>query len=92
MPKHKREWPMDDNWVTGFELKGPQVWVQFDLLGGAEPLVIDQVDGPRARGERPGRRPGELDVLGARFRRRAGVDDLGHDSGMSTFGGDISPT
>ncbi len=69
-PKHKREWPMDDNWVTGYDLKGPQVWVQFDLLGGSQPLVIDQVG---ARRERQRRRARELDVLGAGVRGRAVV-------------------
>jgi hypothetical protein len=89
-PKHKREWPMDDNWVTGFTLRGPSVWVQFDLLGGAEPLAIDQVSAQvRVEGVSSGPENWTCTVMGS--------DDgnawtaLGHASGMSTFGGDISP-
>jgi hypothetical protein len=89
-PKHQREWPMDDNWVTGFQLRGPRVWVQFGLHGGAEPLAIDEVRAV-VRVEAGGTGPENwtCTVLGS--------DDgeawtpLGHTSGMSVFGGDILP-
>ena len=91
-PKHKREWPMDDNWVTGLELKGPQVWVQFELQGGAEPLTVDQVTGQvrveNARGGGP--ENWTCSVLGSND--GTAWSALGSDSGMSTFGGDITPS
>ena len=90
-PKHKREWPMDDNWVTGFDLKGPQVWVQFDLLGGAEPLVIDQVTAQvtveNAKGSGP--ENWTCSVMGSDDGRA--WTPLGHGSGMSMMGGDMWP-
>ena len=91
-PKHKREWPMDDNWVTGFDLKGPQVWVQFDLLGGAEPLVIDeviaQVTVENAKGSGP--ENWTCSVMGSDEGKT--WTPLGHGSGMSMMGGDMWPT
>ena len=91
-PKHKREWPMDDNWVTGLELKGPQVWVQFELQGGAEALAVDQVTGQvrveNARGSGP--ENWTCSVLGSNDGTT--WSSLGSASGMSTFGGDITPS
>jgi len=88
-PKYKREWPMDDNWVTGYDLTGPQVWVQFDLLGGSQPLVIDQVTAlvrvQNARGGGPENWTCSVQVSEDGQSWTA----LGRDSGMSTFGGDI---
>jgi hypothetical protein len=43
-PKNEREWILDDNPVTGPDLKGPRAWVQVELAGGEGPLEVDRVD------------------------------------------------
>ncbi len=51
--KNEREWLLDDNSVTGPDLKGPGAWVEVELGGGESPLVIDRLD-LDARSERGG--------------------------------------
>ena len=89
-PKHKREWVMDGNWVTGFRLRGAQVWVQMELHGGAEPLAIDEVaiEG-RVQPAGSGPENWTFTVMGS--------DDgkdwarLGQTSGMAKATGEIRP-
>ena len=89
-PRHKREWLIDGNWVTGFDLKGPQVWVQVELHGGAAPLAIDRVE-VEARVQALGAGPENwtCTVLGSSD--GAAWTPLGSTSGMARVGGDIRP-
>ncbi len=89
-PKHKREWVMDENWVTAFTLRGPQVWVQLELHGGAEPLAFDEV--------RTQATVAALDAGPENWTSSVlGSDDgltwtpLGNTSGMAPTGGNIQP-
>jgi len=87
-PRHKREWALDENWVTSYTLRGPRVWIQLELRGGAEPLAFDEV---RAQATVAALSPGPenwtCSVLGS--------DDglawvpLGERSGLTAAGGDI---
>ncbi len=89
-PKHKREWVMDGNWVTGLTLKGPQVWVQMELHGGAEPLAIDQVDIlGRVQALGSGPENWTCTVLGSDDGERWA--SLGQTSAMTNLGVDIRP-
>jgi hypothetical protein len=89
-PKHKREWLLDGNWVTGFDLTGPRAWVQVELHGGADPLVIDRVD-VEARVQALGAGPENWTstVLGSND--GAAWIPLGSTSRMARVGGDIRP-
>ena len=91
-PKHKREWPMDDNWVTGLDLKGPRVWVQFELQGGAKPLAVDEVTAQVRVENALGGGPENWTCTVAGSDDGTNWKTLGDASGMSTFGGDIAPT
>jgi len=42
--KNQREWLLDDNWVTGVDLKGARGWVQIEIGGGDGPPEVDRVD------------------------------------------------
>ena len=87
-PKNKREWLVDGNWVTGFDLKGPQVWVQLELHGGAAPLAIDRVDvEARVQALDAGPENWTCTVLGSSD--GAAWVPLGSTSGMARVGGDI---
>jgi hypothetical protein len=89
-PKHKREWVMDGNWVTGLTLRGPQAWVQMELHGGAEPLAIDQVDVVgRVQALGSGPENWTCTVLGSDDGKR--WSSLGQTSGMTNLGVDIFP-
>ena len=89
-PKHKREWVMDENWVTAFTLRGPRVWVQMEMLGGAAPLTFDEVHAQATVAAlSSGPENWTCEVVGS--------DDgetwtpLGRSSGMTAVGGDIYP-
>ena len=43
-PKNEREYLLDDNWTSGVDLNGNNVWVQLELAGGPSPLEIDRID------------------------------------------------
>jgi hypothetical protein len=89
-PKHKREWVLDGNWVTGFTLRGAQAWVQVELHGGAEPLAIDQVEVVgRVQALGSGPENWTCSVMGSDDGQRWA--SLGQESGMSSLGVDISP-
>ena len=89
-PKHKREWPIDGNWVTGLKLQGPNAWVQLELHGGAEPLAIDQVDVEgRVQALGSGPENWTCTVMGSGD-GKAWIT-LGQTSGMSAVGVDIQP-
>jgi hypothetical protein len=89
-PKNKREWPLDGNWVTGFRLRGPQVWVQVELHGGAQPLEIDEV-AIEARVQPLGSDPENwtCTVMGSDDGAR--WTTLGQASGMAKATGEIAP-
>ncbi len=44
MKKYEREGLVDDNPVTGVEVKSPNAWVQIELGGGDTPLELDRID------------------------------------------------
>jgi hypothetical protein len=89
-PKHKRDWPIDGNWVTGLKLQGPNAWVQLELHGGAEPLVIDQVD-VEGRVQALGGGPENWTCTVMGSGDGTAWSTLGRTSGMSAMGVDIHP-
>jgi hypothetical protein len=51
LPKQEREWLVDNNPLTGPDLKGPRAWVSIEFGGGDSPIEVDRVDvDARARG------------------------------------------
>lgn len=44
LPKREREFLLDGNIASTVNLKGSNVWVQFELAGGDAPFVIERVD------------------------------------------------
>lgn len=90
LPKPRRERLVDGNWVSTIELQGQQVWVQFELHGGAEPLAIDRVDvEARVQASSAGPENWTCTVLGS-DEGTAWVQ-LGGDSGMARSGGEFAP-
>jgi hypothetical protein len=87
-PRHQREWVLDSNWVTGFTLNGPRVWVQLALMGGADPLPIDRVEvEATVTAASPGPENWTLTVLGSNDGEQ--MTPLGRTSGMARPGGEI---
>jgi hypothetical protein len=89
-PKHKREWVMDGNWVTGLRLRGPRAWVQVELHGGAEALAIDQVD-VEGRVQPVGTGPENWTFTVMASDDGTSWTSLGHASGMAKASGDFRP-
>lgn len=89
-PKHKREWVMDENWVTAMTLRGPQAWVQIELHGGAEPLEFDEVHTQTTvAASSSGPENWTCSVLGSDDGRTWTA--LARTAGMTVTGGDVSP-
>jgi beta-galactosidase/beta-glucuronidase len=44
LAKFEREWMVDNNPLTGPDLKGPRAWVQLEMGGGDSPIEVDRVD------------------------------------------------
>ena len=44
LKKQEREWLVDNNPLTGPDLKGPRAWVQIELGGGDSPIEVDRVE------------------------------------------------
>jgi len=90
LPKNEREYLLDGNWTTGVDLNGKDVWVQFELEGGAAPFEIDRID---LDGLVRGNPEPEIWAMVV-----SGSDDgktwteLGHVGGMSRPTGEIHPS
>src|ERR1017187_7596221 len=44
LAKQEREWLVDNNPLTGPDLKGPRAWVSIEIGGGDTPIEVDRVD------------------------------------------------
>ena len=90
LPKNEREHILDNNWVTGADLRGKSVWLQVEIAGGAGAPAIDglQVEGS-IRALEPDNQEVTVTVSGSDDGKS--WQELGHSAQMVRPTGELHP-
>jgi hypothetical protein len=89
LKRHKREWPLDGNWVSTVDFKGPSAWLQIELGGGEQAPEVDGFE-VEARVHAASQQPENWACTVAGSDDGESWQELGRAVGMARPGGNVA--